>query len=566
MKTWLDNLTLSKKFSFFMSVILAVTIIIAAVGACGMIINIRTSEKTFDEKTYQYVQMTKIVQNTLTVSSSFDMAILAKGNQDEIATYQAVVNQSNTDTAQLFTVYDQYAAGTDSFAAYTAAKETFQSVLLPTADKIFQLLKAGDSETADEFMGSVDVKIGEMIDQFNACQEDMLTKIVAAEEQNRRATSLYIAGMLLVFAVGILISLLISKRMSASLSQPIHTITEISDLIGNNGDLKLSDTQLHNLTAITHRRDELGHTAKSFVTMVEAFAQKDAVLHRIALGDFSVEVDLISPSDSIGQSLLLVKNNLSSLIHEVNTSCHQVSIGAAQVTNVAQTLAQGASEQASSIDLLSGNLHDISEQIHQIATHSGDASNASASAKEKLIEGMDHMQSLLQTMDEINDRSAEVAKIIKTIDDIAFQTNILALNAAVEAARAGVAGKGFAVVADEVRNLAIKSADAAKSTTALIESSVVAAKSGASIANTTAETLREVAKRASVSGKAIAQIKAQIDDQSKALLEMSGGIGQISAVVQSNSATSEESAAASEQLSSQADLLRQLVAKFQLDR
>lgn len=565
MKQLLENLRISKKIRFAMSIILLITFVIAAMGGFGMVRSIVTGKKIFQEKTLQYVYITDIVQNTLIVSSSFDMAILAKGDLDRISQYETIVRNNNNKTAELFAEYDKYAVNTASAKEYSAAKNIFKEVLLPTSDKIFELLKQGDMEAADEYMGNVDVKIGEMVDSFNACQKDMLANMVAAASENERSTAFYIAGMLVVFMAGFAVSIIVSKKMSDSLSQPINIIAEISDTLGANGNLKISSTLLNELEVTANRRDELGHTAKSFLKMLESFSRKDDVLSNLAQGDFSMNIDLISPSDSIGKSLLSVKANLSSLIHEVTAACSQVSGGAGQVANASQALAQGSSQQACSIDLLYKAVEDIAVQINSIDEHSADASAASQSATQKIMEAIDCMNALLTTMKEINDSSAQVSKIVKTIDDIAFQTNILALNAAVEAARAGAAGKGFAVVADEVRNLANKSAEAAKNTTALIHLSVTAARKGAEIATTTSEVLSEVSKRAAVSGTAVSQIKEQISSQSQAIVEINSNVGMLSTVVQANSATSEECAASSEELTGQVESLRALVARFKIN-
>ena len=242
---------------------------------------------------------------------------------------------------------------------------------------------------------------------------------------------------------------------------------------------------------------------------------------------------------------------------EIKNSSDQVSSGA-------QALSQGATEQASSIEQLSASIIEISDQVRSNAVNANNATSLVESVGKEIDRSNIHMQEMIRAISEISDKSAQIGRIIKTIDDIAFQTNILALNAAVEAARAGAAGKGFAVVADEVRNLAGKSAQAASETTELIESSISAVLNGTRIADETAESLSSVVTGASKITSLMQDISKASNEQANSIGQVTQGIEQISGVVQTNSATAEESAAASEELSAQAQLLNSLVSKFKM--
>ncbi len=370
------------------------------------------------------------------------------------------------------------------------------------------------------------------------------------------AVLITISLTLLAILIGVYVAIWLAKK----LTDPINELKKAAIKLSN-GDL--------NVSIAYQSQDELGVLAdalRNATSKIAAyisdisyasgeFAHNNFILHPPVepfVGDFKII------EDSFNQFTY----ELSYSISQVNNAANQISTSSGEVANAAQMLSNGATEQSVSIERLSSKMKNVSKQIGDVAVHSTDATNASASAKTKLMEAIEQMNELLKTMTDINTRSSEISKIVKTIDDIAFQTNILALNAAVEAARAGAAGKGFAVVADEVRNLANKSAEAAKNTTALIEGSVAAARNGAAIANTTSETLSEVAKRASVSGKAISQISVRINEQSNELSEISGVIGQISDVVHTNLAASEESVATSEELSAQAVILKEMVQRF----
>ena len=257
---------------------------------------------------------------------------------------------------------------------------------------------------------------------------------------------------------------------------------------------------------------------------------------------------------------------LQSILYEIKQASEGINSGAEHVSSAAQMLAQGATEQASSTEELAATISDISEQIKNDTVSSLEASKLSNESGAVVLQGSQYMNDLMNAMEEINETSKQIEKIIKTIDDIAFQTNILALNAAVEAARAGAAGKGFAVVADEVRNLASKSADAAKSTTLLIESSTNAVTKGSRIAKETEDALKNVVEKTNKANSLINEISEASQRQSDSIYQVNIGVDQISSVVQSNSATAEQIAASSEELSGQAHSLNEMVGKYKLEK
>lgn len=292
------------------------------------------------------------------------------------------------------------------------------------------------------------------------------------------------------------------------------------------------------------------------------------VLTEMADGNLNVEIvnDYRGDFAPIKNSLNNIIISLNEVLSNMNNASAQVALGARQVSDSAQGLSQGSTEQASAIEELTASMEEISSQTKLNATNANQANELALAAKEGAAKGNEQMKGMLKAMDDINEGSGNIFKIIKVIDEIAFQTNILALNAAVEAARAGQHGKGFAVVAEEVRNLAARSANAAKETTGLIEGSMKKVEGGTKIANDTALALSQIVEDVTKVTNLVGEIASASNEQALGINQVNQGILQVSDVVQTNSATSQESAAASEELSSQAELLRELVSRFKLKK
>ncbi|MEM1485737.1 methyl-accepting chemotaxis protein [Oscillospiraceae bacterium PP1C4] len=360
-------------------------------------------------------------------------------------------------------------------------------------------------------------------------------------------------------AVIVFITIIVLRKMI----KPIKVVVDAANhIVKGNLDIHID----------AKSNDEIGMLSNAFSDMVSnlkgIIADINYVLGAMADGNFEVVTRCADKYEGDYHNILLamreIKRNLSSTLRQINDASDQVAVGADQVSGGAQELSQGATEQASSIEELSATINEISDQINTTAESAKYVNKLSDEAREEVNFGNHHMRDMIAAMSEISDTSGQIGKIIKTIDDIAFQTNILALNAAVEAARAGSAGKGFAVVADEVRNLAQKSAEAAKNTTALIESSIQAVEKGTQIADETAKSLGTIVEKVTVVNDTIQKIAQASVEQANAVNQVTTGIEQISSVVQTNSATAEESAAASEELNSQSQMLKNLVGNFVL--
>ena len=387
--------------------------------------------------------------------------------------------------------------------------------------------------------------------------------ISIADSEFMAARNQLILMCALFSVVGLLILIAISFFLIKRALNPLQGIALAGKAVAEgNFDVKVS----------YDRQDEIGDLAAAIQSVMqhvrEIISDLSDKLSELAKGNFRVSLENTEQYPGAYRPLLNslqeISNDLNKTMVEIKTSAREVNAGAEQVSSGAQGLSQGATEQASSIEELSATVNDISEHIKKTAENTRLANTEAQNAGKEVSHSDKQMQQMKAAMENINQKSGEISKIIKTIDDIAFQTNILALNAAIEAARAGVAGKGFAVVADEVGNLAQKSANAAKDTTMLIEETLQAVEQGTVLADSTAESLQRVVTGASKVTELVNQIAEASVEQSRAVEQGSTGIDQISSVVQSNTATAEESAAASEELSGQANILNELVGRFQL--
>ena len=309
----------------------------------------------------------------------------------------------------------------------------------------------------------------------------------------------------------------------------------------------------------------LGETASSLQIYIGEISN---VLTTISTGDLTVSTSGDYKGDFVGikDALDHIITSLNQVMAKINDASDLLASRAEQISSASMALSQGSTEQASTVEELSATIQDISEKVSKSAEAANEANEISKKSSEEVNAGHKKMEEMLISMSDINSASGEIEKIIKTIDDIAFQTNILALNAAVEAARAGSAGKGFAVVADEVRNLASKSAEAAKHTTTLIQNTINLVENGTTIANSTADTFRSIIESTQESAKLIMHISEASNSQASAISQVTDGMQQISQVIQTTSATAQESAATSEELASQAHVLKNLVGMFKFKK
>ena len=388
--------------------------------------------------------------------------------------------------------------------------------------------------------------------------------VVAPQSDYLSTTYFDIVINLVMMVLAILLSIIVALKLANSISRPMKACAERMRLLVE-GDLESPVPEVVS-------RDETGMLTQSTAELVQGLSViiRDIgyLLGEMANQNLDIQSEhhdaYVGDFQSILDSMHNLKVELSDILHQINTSAEEVSDASDQVSSSSQHLSQGAVEQASAVQQLAARISEISNQIKDTADSAQKVREQTHHAGEGVSVCNAQMKEMMEAMDKIHSSSEEIGKINKTIEDIAFQTNILALNAAVEAARAGAAGKGFAVVADEVRNLASKSAEAAKNTSLLITHSTEAVKTGTEIAKHTADALSDVVENIQSMVGSIDQISTVSNEQSEAVLQVNEGVSQISMVVQTNSATAEESAAASEELSAEAANLKRLVEQFTL--
>ena len=571
---WFVNLRVKAKLltGFTIVIVFAIILAVMAIISINNIDDSYTYLLEFPQKRFEYLM--EVNSGCISMRQSATAIALNAADSEKVNSYWNTFTKQYAHVEDIIGKYIEN-SGADTVRDTESLRENDKNV-----QRINQLLVAYNQYTregVETALATGDITevnaalyaASATITEVTTILEDMLPKatqfVADASNDNTKERDASTLRFVITQVIIIIIAIVMAIYIARMISKPLITLTDFMSQAGESGNIAIKPEDAETVRKLGQSNDEIGQCISSTTTFMNHITKVSEDLGLLADGDLTVQSERLSDKDVMGTAVQKIAGNFSSIFNEIRVASDQVASGAGQVSQGAQQLASGTSEQAATVEEFSASLNGLQEKTSHNAENSKRARDTNIETVNKLEACISSMGAMLNAMKEISDSSDSITKVIKVIDDIAFQTNILALNAAVEAARAGQHGKGFAVVAEEVRNLAAKSAEAAKETAALIESSSARVKEGNQIVAQTNSDLEAAAENSRESTRLIDEVSTASVEQASAIKEISIGIEQISVVVQANSATSEESASTSQEMSAQALVLNEILSRFKIN-
>jgi methyl-accepting chemotaxis protein len=548
-------------------IVLAMTVIVGGVGIFSMRQIDAADSELYESHTVPMQYMTKItetIQKFRVNTREYIIASLTDDHGKMENTLLVIEGDKKVMKENIDLYVPSIIPHPEILALFNEARTLYEREYIPFVDMIYALARENETDLILYEQEAIRPTIEKIIGIFEQC---LVLKTSVAKDvsvSNTKLANASLVAIIIALVLAVAVAILLALYIAAIISGPLLPLAAFMTKASVTGEIVFSQAHIDFVNTFSKRKDEIGATIAACNQFIQRVLYISQELETVSEGDLTSEINLLSDQDVMGNSLVRMIDNLNNMFSEIKAATGQVSIGSKQVADGAQSLAQGSTEQAASVQELSASIADIAQKTKNNADKATSAANLANTIKENAEKGSRQMDEMMSAVKDINHASQNISKVIKVIDDIAFQTNILALNAAVEAARAGQHGKGFAVVAEEVRNLAAKSAEAAKETGDMIQNSMEKAELGARIAGETATSLSGIVSGINESDQIVNEIAHSSEVQAAEIRQINVGIDQVAQVIQQNSATAEESAAASEEMSSQSNLLEELIAQFKL--